>query len=126
MPSPYIRIRERDESTYAVTQSGTTVALVGFATKGPLNTPTLCTSIKQFKDTFGLTPKAQPFSHLAAYKYFDQGNSLLFTRVADTTADYANARVLSNNGSGISAVLTSSNNSELDKFLKLSKSTFVI
>ena len=45
MPSPYIKIREKDESSYTVTSSSTIVAIVGFTTKGPIDTPTFCTSI---------------------------------------------------------------------------------
>jgi hypothetical protein len=110
MASPYIRINEKDESTYDTTSSSTVVALVGFATKGPIDTPTFCTSIKQFKDIFGLTPKDQPYSHLAAYLYFNQGNSLWFTRIADENADFSAARVLSNDGTGVAAKLISTNN----------------
>lgn len=109
MPSPYIRIIESDKSTYTTTTSNTVVALVGFATKGPVDTPTLCTSIDSFKNTFGLTPSSQPYSHLAAYKYFDQGSSLWFTRIADSGATEAYVDVYSNDGTGVAAKMTSTN-----------------
>ncbi len=110
MPSPYITITERDESTYTVTSSNTIVALCGFSTKGPVDTPTFLTSKKQFQNTFGLTPSSQPYSHLAAYKYFDNGNALWFTRIADsTTALESYSRVLTNDGTGTTARLISTN-----------------
>ena len=56
MASPYIKIKEKDESLSTVTTANTVVALIGFAEKGVIDTPVLCTSKKDFQDKFGLTP----------------------------------------------------------------------
>jgi hypothetical protein len=109
MASPYIKIKEKDESLSTVTTANTVVALIGFAEKGVIDTPVLCTSKKDFQDKFGLTPKSQPYSHIAAYNYFNYGNSLWFTRIADNTAEEAYVRVLSNDGTGTAAITYSTN-----------------
>jgi hypothetical protein len=80
--SPKINLIEKDVSTYVETAGRNITALVGFATKGPLNEPTVVISKKDFQNKFGKAPANFPYAHLAAYRYFDFGSNLLFTRVA--------------------------------------------
>jgi hypothetical protein len=94
MPSPYIKFFSKDEGTFTSSSSATVAALVGFAKKGPIMQPTLITDKQTFQKIFGLTPREFPYSHLAAYKYFEQGSNLLFTRIAGNTAEETVGRVL--------------------------------
>lgn len=83
--SPSIILREIDDSAYAITTSDTSIAVIGYATKGPIGIPTLTTSRNEFVETFGIPPTSAPWSHLAVYKAFNQGNQVIFVRVAETT-----------------------------------------
>ena len=79
--SPGQSYNEQDLSYYVPALSTTHVGMIGTATKGPLNTPTLCTSVQDFENKFG---PAHP-DHLATYSarlYFTQGRLLTFVRVA--------------------------------------------
>lgn len=86
--SPSITILERDMSAYKVTSSDTVLAVVGYATKGPIGEPTLVTSRSDFNEQFGTTVIGSPYAALAAYRAFNQGNKIIFYRVAtvSTTA----------------------------------------
>lgn len=86
--SPSVSLIERNISSYAVTASNTTVAVVGYATKGPIGTATKVTSFKEFRQKFGY-PTTLGFSSLAIQRTFNQGNSLIFYRVAETTGNEA-------------------------------------
>ncbi len=85
--SPSIILRELDKSAYAVTNSDTILCVVGYATKGPIATPTLVTSRTEFVEQFGPPSTTAPWGSLAVYRAFLQGNQVLFYRVAETTGD---------------------------------------
>jgi len=87
--SPAIILRERDDSAYAVTSSNTILAVVGYATMGPIGVPTLVTSRNEFEATFGPASAVSPWSSLAVYRAFQQGNQILFYRVAETSGSNA-------------------------------------
>ena len=55
--------------------------MVGTASSGPLNVPTLITSTDQFISTFG-TPTLNQYGPYAALNYLRQGNQLWYQRVA--------------------------------------------
>jgi hypothetical protein len=76
-------------SAYKVTSSDTVLAVVGYATKGPIGEPTLVTSRSDFNEKFGTTVIGSPFAALASYRAFNQGNKVIFYRVATLTGDYA-------------------------------------
>jgi len=76
--SPSITILEQDLSSYAVTTSSTVLAIVGFATNGRVDEPVLITSRNEFISTFGEPASDAPWSHLAAYRAFNQGNQIYF------------------------------------------------
>ena len=46
--SPSVTILERDMSSFTVTSADTVLAILGFATKGPIGIPTMVTSKKEF------------------------------------------------------------------------------
>ena len=87
--SPSITILEKNMSAYTVTSSDTVLAIVGYATKGPIGTPTLVTSRTDFNTKFGTSVIGSPYAALAAYRAFNQGNQVIFDRVATETGDYA-------------------------------------
>ena len=80
--SPSITLIEKDSSSYAVTTSDTVLAVVGYATKGVIGTPTLVQSRNDFLEKFGTSPADAPWSHLAVYRAFNQGNQVIFDRIA--------------------------------------------
>ena len=51
--SPGVYVVEKDISDYVPSLNPTVVGIVGFATRGPGNKPTLITSQQSLKDTFG-------------------------------------------------------------------------
>lgn len=85
--SPGIYYSEIDNTTYTNTSSvvDTTVAIVGYAKKGPIGEPTEISSTTEFRRIFG-TPIAGMYSGLAVEKIISAGGRVLFTRVADTTS----------------------------------------
>jgi len=85
--SPSITLTEKDASAYAVTTSSTVLAIVGYATKGLINTVTRVTSRSDFVEKFGTPPSTSPYSSLAAYRAFNQTNQILFYRVANITSE---------------------------------------
>lgn len=79
--SPGVYSRETDFSLYTPAQSTSALALVGSATRGPLDTPTLITDEGSLIDTFG-PPGASHLALYAAQRYLREGNQLWYVRVA--------------------------------------------
>jgi hypothetical protein len=86
--SPSVRIAEKDLSYVASTPSTHRGALVGFASKGPINTPTLVTSVRQLHTIFGYPHPdvSDPFLIYAAQQYLNVSNQLYVVRVAEDNA----------------------------------------
>ena len=103
--SPAIILTEKSESSFAVTNSDTILAVLGYATKGPINKVTLVTSKNEFKETFGTAPNNAPWSHLAVYRAFNQGNQVYYTRIADSTASES-MKVIRNDSAATSGYQT--------------------
>lgn len=82
--SPSVTLLEKDQSGYAVTSSDTLLAIVGYGQKGKLNTAVTITSKTEFIKTYGNPPTNSPYSHLAAYRAFNQTNQVIYYRVGDT------------------------------------------
>lgn len=75
---------EQDYSHYISYAAKTTHSIVGTATKGPMDTPTLITSVQDLVNKFG--PLKENFYALYAAHYFlSQSSRLYFTRVGDST-----------------------------------------
>ena len=82
-PAPGAYIQENDDSLFAPSGSLTVFAVVGVASKGPLNTPTLLTTGKDVTDTFGFTGALYPAVN-AAWQYCLAGSQVFFVRVQST------------------------------------------
>ena len=101
--SPGIYFHEIDNTHFTNPKSAakTTLAVVGYAKKGPIGVPTLINSWKEYRDTFG-EPIEDKYSGLAAYTFISAGGSVLFVRVADETASTSSYivknRIMAKNG----------------------------
>lgn len=84
--SPSVRISEQDLSFIAPTQSFHRAGLVGFASKGPINLPTLVTTTRQLHMAFGNPHPdvSDPFLIYAAEQYLLVATELYVVRVGDT------------------------------------------
>lgn len=83
--SPSIRITEKDLSLIAPEQSFHRAGLVGFASKGPVNVPTLIATQRQLNTVFGFPhpESGDPYMLYAAEQYLLVANELYVVRVAD-------------------------------------------
>lgn len=86
--SPSVRITEKDLSFIAPEQSFHRAGLVGFASKGPINIPTVIQSRRQLNTVFGYPHPEQgdPYLIYAAEQYLLVASELYIVRVADTDA----------------------------------------
>lgn len=86
--SPSVRITETDLSFVAPQQSFHRAGLVGFASKGPVNTPTLISTSRQLNTVFGFPhpESGDPYLIYAAQQYLLVANELYVVRVADEDA----------------------------------------
>ncbi len=83
--SPGIYVREFDFSEYVAQLGSSTLALLGGATKGPLNEPTLVTNEGDLVRLFG-PPVSNDYGLQTAVQFLKRGSRVLFTRVADDDA----------------------------------------
>lgn len=83
--SPSVRITEKDYSFLDTAPSVHAAGLVGFATKGPINVPTLITSLRELHTTFGFPHPdiADPYMIYAAEQYLQFSNQLYVVRCAE-------------------------------------------
>ncbi len=83
--SPSVRITEKDLSFVESEQSSHRAGLVGFASKGPINVPTLISSQRQLNTVFGYPhpESGDPYLVYAAEQYLLVANELYIVRVAD-------------------------------------------
>lgn len=83
--SPSVRITEKDLSFIAPEQSFHRAGLVGFASKGPINVPTLIATQRQLTTVFGYPhpESSDPYMLYAAQQYLLIANELWIVRVAD-------------------------------------------
>lgn len=86
--SPSVRITEKDLSFIAPEQSFHRAGLVGFASKGPINIPTVIRTQRQLNTVFGYPhpDMGDPYLLYAAEQYLLVANELYVVRVADTDA----------------------------------------
>lgn len=84
--SPSVRITEKDLSFISPDQSFHRAGLVGFASKGPINVPTVIQSRRQLSTVFGYPhpESSDPYLIYAAEQYLLIANELYVVRVADT------------------------------------------
>jgi phage tail sheath protein FI len=86
--SPSVRITELDLSYVAPQQSFHRAGLIGFASKGPINVPTLVATRNQLTTLFGYPhpESGDPYLIYAAQAYLNVANELYIVRVADDDA----------------------------------------
>lgn len=84
--SPSVRITEKDLSFIAPEQSFHRAGLVGFASKGPIDLPTLISTNRQLHTVFGFPHPdvGDPFLIYAAEQYLLVANELFVVRVAES------------------------------------------
>jgi hypothetical protein len=84
--SPSVRITEKDLSFIAPEQSFHRAGLVGFASKGPINIPTMVSTRRQLNTIFGYPhpENGDPYLIYAAEQYLLVANELYIVRVAET------------------------------------------
>ncbi len=90
--SPGVYVRELDFSLYVPTLSSTICGMVGTTTKGPVNEPTLITTVPAFIKIFG-SPSPDHYLPYAALQYLRRGKQLWVVRVAGSTSLAASATV---------------------------------
>jgi hypothetical protein len=80
--SPSVRISELDLSLVPTTAAPNVAGVVGFATKGPINVPTLITSTRQLHTIFGfpIPSLAAPYLIYAAEQYLAVSTQLYVVR----------------------------------------------
>jgi len=86
--SPSVRITEKDLSYYPSEQSFHRAGLVGFASKGPIDLPTLIGSKRQLNTIFGFPHPdvGDPYLIYAAEQYLLVASELYIVRVGDQDA----------------------------------------
>lgn len=86
--SPSVRITEKDLSFIPPEQSFHRAGLVGFASKGPINIPTLVRTKRQLNTIFGFPhpETGDPYLIYAAEQYLLVANELYVVRVGDEDA----------------------------------------
>lgn len=92
--SPGVYVIEKDISDYLPSVNTSVVGIVGFASKGPTDTPTLITNQNQLIRTFGapsedITGQAVE----GALEILDESNSVYFVRGADSNAADASSNM---------------------------------
>jgi hypothetical protein len=83
--SPSVRIIEKDLSFIGEDASFHRAGIVGFASKGPIQLPTMVRTKKELNDTFGFPHPEQsdPYLIYAGEQYLRIANELMVVRVAD-------------------------------------------
>lgn len=84
--SPSVRITENDLTFVTPSTTFHKIGLVGFASKGPINTPTSVTSLTDLVTKFGNPhpDTSDPYLIYAAQQILRVSSELIITRVADT------------------------------------------
>ena len=92
--SPDVSVIERDLSTFVASVATSIAVYVGRATKGPVWEKTQVANERQFAELFGEPTSSTYEDFFTVAGFFQNGNTLYFTRVVDTaTAKNAELRV---------------------------------
>lgn len=81
-PGVYFTEVDNTEYTNPAAEINTTVAIIGFAKKGPIGEPIEITSYNDFKSVFG-TPIAGTYAGIGVRSVLSAGGTVLFVRIAD-------------------------------------------
>lgn len=96
--SPGIRIAEKDLSFIPAEQSFHRAGLIGFASKGPINSPTMVRTSRELHNIFGYPhpTSGDPYLIYAAEAYLQVANELYIVRVAqEENINFEQAKVAS-------------------------------
>lgn len=112
--TPGVYFTEIDNTEYQnpAAEINTTVAIIGFAKKGPIGVPTEITTYNDYKSTFG-TPIDGQYAGLALRNVLSAGGTVLFTRVADTTIASKSCIVLKNGKEATDGMLVINKTSDI-------------
>lgn len=93
--SPGILVREVDNTAFAPSLDSSIVGIVGFATKGPLDKPTLITNAEQLIKVFGEPSEMLPGQGLiGALEILEATNRIYFSRCASAASEASAAVVM--------------------------------
>lgn len=108
--SPGIYFTEIDNTEYVnpTAEINTTVAIVGFAKKGPIGEPTEINSYSDFKTIFG-TPISGTYAGLAVRSVLSAGGTVLFVRIADESLASKSNVILKNGTEKVEGALIVNN-----------------
>lgn len=108
--SPGVKTSISNYSGYVSAASSVVVGMVGGATMGVVNTPTVITSEANFVSTFG-TPSLDNFGQAAAIQFLKQGNALWYVRVTDGTDAVATVTVPDSSATPVNSFVVSGGSS---------------
>ena len=108
--SPGIYFTEIDNTEYTnpAAEINTTVAIIGFAKKGPIGEPTEINSYSDFKSIFG-TPITGTYAGLAVRSILSAGGTVLFVRIADESLASKSNVILKNSSESTKGALIVNN-----------------
>lgn len=114
--SPGIYYKEIDNTEYTnpAAEINTTVAIIGFAKKGPIGEPIEITSYNSFKSIFG-APIAGTYAGLGVRSVLSAGGTVLFVRIADETLASKSNVIIKNGSKAVLPALIVNNNRKLVK-----------
>ena len=98
---PKISINERDLTTVALENvTNNVVYIPGYAITGPINTPTLCSTLDEFKQLFGELPYVfrNSYDYLSSFDLDSRSNAGSFINVDSYEKSYMMASELVSNG----------------------------
>lgn len=92
--SPGVYVIEKDLADYVPSLNSSFIGVTGFASKGPINTPTLITNQASLVATFGEpSENIQGQALEGSLEILEQTNGIYFNRAADTSALDASAKI---------------------------------
>ena len=108
--SPGIYFTEIDNTEYTnpAAEINTTVAIIGFAKKGPIGEPTEINSYSDFKSIFG-APITGTYAGLAVRSILSAGGTVLFVRIADESLASKSNVILKNSSESTKGALIVNN-----------------
>ena len=123
--SPGIYFTEIDNTEYTnpAAEINTTVAIIGFAKKGPIGEPTEINSYSDFKSTFG-APIAGTYAGLAVRSVLSAGGTVLFVRIADESLASKSNVILKNSSESTKGALIVNNKNAITVGQVINNKTF--
>ena len=124
--SPGIYFTEIDNTEYTnpTAEIGTTVAVIGFAKKGPIGEPIEINSYNDFKSIFG-TPIAGTYAGLAVRSILSAGGTVLYVRIADESLASKSNVIIKNYSEGSEGALIINNKNAITVGSVINGKTFI-